>query len=110
MTTQFAAIRPSWRALLALPLLALTGMVQAADPAVDSNRKADSAAPVAAGKSVRNEPGSSAPKRAKQQKRSEQSPVGSAPKATNAPTAAPGAIAKQDQGQEVPCFKTRLCE
>ncbi|MCX7150466.1 MAG: hypothetical protein NTY05_13855 [Rhodocyclales bacterium] len=111
MTTQLAAIRPSWCALLALMLLSFAGMAQTAEPVVDSNRKADSAAPVASSKSARKEPASSAPKRAKQPTRGEQSPVSpAARRATNAPIAAPGATGKHDQVQEVPCFKTRLCE
>lgn len=111
MTTQLAGIRPSWCALLVLPLLALAGLAQAIEPAVGSSRKVDSAAPVAAGKSVRKESGRSTPERAKQNARSEQSPPGPASrKATNAPSAATGATAKQDQVQDVPCFKTRLCE
>lgn len=111
MTTQLAGIRPAWCALLALPLLALAGLAHSIEPAVDSSRKADSVAPVAAGKSVRKAPAPSTPGRAKQMSRSEQSPPGPASrKATNAPIAATGATAKQDQGQDVPCFKTRLCE
>ena len=111
MMAQFATMGMSWRALLALPLLAFAAMAQAGDPVVNSNRKADIGAPVAASKSARNESGPSAHKRATQAMRSEQSPAGSVPrKVTNAPVAATGATAKQDQGQDVPCFKTRLCE
>lgn len=111
MTTQPAGIRPSLCALLALPLLALAGLAQAIEPAVDSSRKADSAAPVAASKSARKESAPSAPGRAKQKSRGEQAPPGPASrKASNAPIAATGSTAKQDQVQDVPCFKTRLCE
>jgi len=110
MTKQLAGIRPSWCALLAL-LLAFAGLAQAVEPAVDSSRKTDSAAPVAASKSARKEPRPSAPVRAKQKTRSEQSPPSAVSrKATNAPIAAAGTSGKQDQGQDVPCFKTRLCE
>jgi hypothetical protein len=111
MTTQLAGIRSSWCALLAVPLLALAGNVQAIEPAVDSNRKTDSGAPEASSKSIRKEPGTSLPKRAKQPTRSEQSPPSPASrKATNAPIAVSGTTGKQDQGQDVPCFKTRLCQ
>ena len=112
MTIQIdEGIRASWYALLVVPLFALAGQAQAMEPAIDSNRKTDSGAPAASSKSVRKEPAPSGPKRLKQQTRSEQSPVSSAPrKATNAPIAATGATAKQDQVQDVPCFKTRLCE
>lgn len=113
MTTRLAGIHLPWRALLALPLLALACMVRAGDPGVDSNRRAEPVAPVApvaSNKTIQKAPGVSEPKRAKQQKRSGQSPVGSTPKAANTPIAAAGANAKQDQGEDVPCFKTRLCE
>lgn len=111
MTTQLAGVRPSWCALLALPLLALAGQAQATEPAVDSKRKTDSVAPAASSKSLPKDPGLPAPKRAKQATRSEQSAVSPAPRrATSAPIGAAGATGKQDQVQEVPCFKTRLCE
>ncbi|TRZ90916.1 MAG: hypothetical protein D4R84_15280, partial [Rhodocyclaceae bacterium] len=101
MTKQLAGIRPSWGALLVLPLLVLAGQALAMEPAVDSNRKADSGAPTGASKSARQDRGPSAPKRAKQPVRGEQSQASPEPrKAAKAPIAGAGATGKQDQVPE----------
>ncbi len=111
MMTRILGIRPPLRLLFALLLFAIDGLAQSAELPVDSNLKIDSGAPATSGKSIRKHSGPSASKRAKQPTRHELPPVSTRPQETaNVPTAVAGVDGTQNQVQEVPCFKTKLCE
>jgi hypothetical protein len=104
-------IRAACPALLALLLFATAGQSRAAEPPADVKPKSDSGASAASGKSVRKDAKAAATKRSKQPTRGGQAPVSVAPSGTgNAPFAKAAAEGKQNQAQDIPCFKTKLCE
>jgi hypothetical protein len=104
-------IRASCPALLALLLFAVAGQARAAEPPVDVKPKSDSGASAASGKSVRKDAKAAATKRSKQPTRGGQAPVSAAPSGgINVPVDKAAAEGKKIQAQDIPCFKTKLCE